>query len=232
MSELNLLAKKRTVLGKKVKTLRNSGILPAVLYGINTKTQPIQLDCKQFEKIYEQAGESSLVDLSVDKLAPVKVIIQSVERNPLNDELEHADLYQVDLTKKITTEISLSFWGESPAIKELNGVLVRSLDKITVECLPQYLVHEIKVDISGLKTFEDIIHVKDLNIPSGIEVKENPDEPVALVSPPRSDEELEKLNEEVEEKVEDVEVVKEKKAEAEAEEEVVTPETEKEKKEE
>ncbi len=208
MSDLKLIAQKRTVLGKNVKKLRKEGVLPAVLYGINTKTQPIQLDYKMFEKIYDQAGESSLVELEIEGQKPVKVIIQSVQRDALSDQFEHTDLYQVDLTKKITTEIELEFVGQPPAVKELGGVLVKSLDKIEVECLPQDLVHEIKVDVSNLKTFDDIIFVRDLKLPETITVKEKGEEPIASVTAPRTEEELKELDEAVEEKVDDVEVVK------------------------
>ncbi|MDP3965061.1 MAG: 50S ribosomal protein L25 [bacterium] len=217
MADLKLEAQSRKVLGKKVDQLRRDGIIPAVIYGSSVKTVPIQVSYKQFEKLYGEAGESSLVDLTVDEGKAVAVLIQSVTRHPLTEKLEHVDFYQVDLTKKIIAEIELRFEGEAPAVKELNGTLVKSLDKIEVECLPQQLVPEIIVDVSSLKTFDDMIHVSDLKIPEELELKDNPDEPVASVQPPRSEKELEELDTEVQDDVDKVEKVEEKKTDEEAE---------------
>lgn len=224
MSELVLQAQNRKVLGKKVHTLRKEGKIPAILYGSKIKTQPLQVDYAMFETVYRQAGESSLVDLVTEDGKPVKVLIHAVQRNPLTERFEHVDLYQVDLKKKITAEIELRFENESPAVKELGGVLVKSLDRVKVECLPEDLVHEIKVDLSPLKTFDDIIYVKDIVIPSGITFVEKVDETVALVKPPRSEDELKELDQEIEEKVEDVEKVEKKEKEAETEEPAGEPE--------
>ena len=215
MSELVLQAQTRKVLGKKVHTLRKEGKIPAILYGSKIKTHPLQLDYRTFETVYKQAGESSLVDLATESGKPVKVLIHAVQRNPLTERFEHVDLYQVDLKKKITADIELSFINESPAVKELGGVLVKSLDRIKVECLPEDLVHEIQVDLTPLKTFEDMIYVKDIAIPANITVVEKADETIALVKPPRSEDELKELDQVVEEKVEEVEKVEKKEKEAE-----------------
>jgi len=120
----------------------------------------------------------------------------------------------VKMTEKLRTEITLRFIGESAAVKELGGVLVKNLDHIKVETLPVDLVPEIPVDIARLKTFDDLIHVKDLAVPKGITVLDKEDEVVALVTPPRSEEELAALEKEaVDEKaaVESIEGVKEEK---------------------
>lgn len=214
MSELALSAQTRTLLGKGVKALRQEGKIPAILYGSKTKTRPLQVDYIVFEKLYKKAGESSLVDLSIDGKKPLKVIIHDVQRDPVTDSFEHVDFYQVDLKRKITTEIVLNFVGEAPAVKELGGVLVRSLDHVKVECLPEDLVHEITIDLSPLKSFEDIIYVKDLSLPDELTLLEKPDETVALVKPPRSEAELKELEEKAEEKIEEIEQVKKKEEEA------------------
>ena len=149
--------------------------------------------------------------------APTKVIIQDIQRHPLSNAIIHADLHQVKMTEKLRAEIMLHFVGESVAVKELGGVLVKNLDHIKVETLPADLVSEIAVEISSLKTFDDVIHVKDLAVPKGITVLDKEDEVVVLVTPPRSEEELAALEKEtVDEKaaVESIEGVKEEPKEA------------------
>jgi len=201
MESLKLEAKTRQEFGKKNKKLRRNKLVPAVVYGHDIKSQSLVLDYHSFHRIYQKAGESSLIDLVIDKKSPVRVLIQQVQIDRLNQNYIHVDFHQVKMTEKITTEILLNFIGEAPAVKELNGVLVKNFDRLKIECLPKDLVHEIKVDISPLKTFEEAIHVRDIKIPDGIRVLEKEDEVVVTVIPPRTEEELKALEEKVEEKL-------------------------------
>lgn len=207
MEELTLKAEIRKELGKKVKNLRKAGFLPAVLYGHDIKPLNLMVNQKEFQKIYQKAGTSTLVDLKIDNQSK-KVLILDVQYQPVSDKPLHIDFYQVKRLKKIETEIPLKFIGEAEAVKELDGTLITNKDKIEVRCLPEDLVHEIEVDISSLKTFEDQIKISDLKIPPKIEVLDNPEEVVALVEPPKTEEELAELEAPVEERVEEVEEVK------------------------
>ncbi len=231
MNNLALKAQKRELMGKKVRSLREKKLIPAVVYGHGFGNQNLAVDYLPFEKVYRQGGESSLIDLIIDDQKPVKTLIQEVQTDPLTGRFIHVDFRQVKMTEKITAEILLKFINESKAVKELGGVLVKSLDKIKVRSLPQDLVHEIEVDISPLNTFEDVIYVRDLKIPSGLELLENLGEPVATVTPPRSEEELKALEEKVVEKIEEVKVVAEEKKEKEKETEAAEAAVEAEKKE-
>jgi len=216
MTDHAIHAQARNVRGKKTQSLRNAGTLPAVLYGRDADSRPIAVSTNEFQRVYRAAGESTLVDLIVDQAPPVKVIIQDVQRHPVSGAVQHVDFHQVRMTEKITAKIPLVFTGEAAAVKELGGVLVKNLDEIEVEALPGDLVHEITVDIGSLKTFEDIIHVKDVVFPKGIEPQAQADDVVCLVTPPRSEQELAALEEKVEEKVEAVEGVKKEEPAAEA----------------
>jgi large subunit ribosomal protein L25 len=117
------------------------------------------------------------------------------------------------MTEKINAEVNLNFVGESKAVKELGGILVKNLTAIKIECLPVDLIHEIDVDISPLQTFDDAIRVKHLKLPEAITINEKEDEVIVSVQPPRSEEELKSLEEKVEEKVEEIGQVEEKKEE-------------------
>ena len=216
-----LKAKVREVLGRKVKTLRKKGIIPAVVYGLKAKSIPLEIDYSEFEKVYKEAGESTVIKLKVksqkSKVDELKnALIYDVAMDSVSDKFIHVDFYEVRMDKPITAVVPLVFEGEAPAVKNLEGVLVKNITEIEVEALPANLPHEIKVDISVLKTFDDLIHIKDLKIPDGVKISINPDEIVALVSPPRSDEELKSLEEKVEEKIEEVAKVGEEEKAAEA----------------
>ena len=216
-----LKVKVREVLGRKVKTLRKKGIIPAVVYGLKAKSIPLEIDYSEFEKVYKEAGESTVIKLKVksqkSKVDELKnALIYDVAMDSVSDKFIHVDFYEVRMDKPITAAVPLVFEGEAPAVKNLEGVLVKNITEIEVEALPANLPHEIKVDISVLKTFDDLIHIKDLKIPDGVKISINPDEIVALVSPPRSDEELKSLEEKVEEKIEEVAKVGEEEKAAEA----------------
>jgi len=204
---LSLSAEIRKDLGKKVKNLRKKGILPGVLYGPKIETRPLEIDLKEFEKIYKEAGESSLISLEIDKKKSL-VLIHEVKSDPLTEKPIHVDFYQPSLEEEVTAEVPLVFEGEAAAVKDLGGTLVKNISEVEVKALPQNLPHEIKVNIDCLKTFEDNILIKDLLIPKEVKILKEPGEIVAAVSPPEKvEEELEKP---IKEKVEEVEKVEEK----------------------
>ncbi len=209
-----LEGKIRTIKGRKLNALREEGFLPAVVYGHGTEAKNIIFAYNPFVKVYNEAGESNLIDLAIDGGASAKVLVKDIQYDPLSGRLIHADLEQINMNEKLTTNIPLEFIGVAPAEKELGGTLVRSLQEIEIECLPVDLVDHITVDISKLATFEDVIVISDLNIPATLKVLDDADTVIATVAAPRSEEELKALEEKpVAEDVSKVEVAKPKKEE-------------------
>lgn len=215
---LSLSAEIRKEIGKNTKPLRTEGKLPAVLYGPKIKNISLELDYKSFEKIYKEAGESSLISLKVKGEKKIyQVLIHDIQEDPLTGDFLHVDLYQPSLEKKIEAKVLLVFEGEAEAVKNLEGTLIKNITEVEVKALPQDLPHEIRVNIERLKTFEDHIKISDLEIPQGVEILKDTEEIVASVVPPtKVEEELEKP---IEEKVEEVEKVEEEKKEKEEKEE-------------
>jgi large subunit ribosomal protein L25 len=203
---ISLKAKVRTVTGKNVQSLIDSGVIPAVVYGPGEKNATIEVDASEFKKVLHEAGESSLVELDVEgEKAKRLVLIHEIQRNPVEDTFIHVDFFQADLKEETEAEVPLVFEGESLAVKDLGGTLVKNMSEIEVKALPQNLPHEIKVSLEPLKTFEDRILVKDLILPKDVKVTANPEEIVASVLAQENVEE--ELSESIEEKVEDVEKV-------------------------
>lgn len=199
----NLLAQKREVTGSKVAKLRDKELLPAVLYGPKIKNEAMQVNEKEFSKIFKEAGESSLIALKIGEES-FQVLVHNIQKDPLTGKFLHIDFYQPILTEKTEASISLVFEGESLACKELGGTLVKNIYEVEVKALPQNLPREIKVNIEKLETFEDSILIKDLIIPKDVEILKDAEEVVALVTPV---EDVEKeLEQPITESVEDVEV--------------------------
>lgn len=192
MGKKQLLAVK-TRTGEKInyKDLRRNGEAPAVLYGKNEKNQDLIVPIINLEKAYEEVGSSSLIDLAIDKQAPIKAIIKSLQRDPVKNSILHADFYQVDMQEKIEVETPLHFIGEARAVKELGGVLVKSLDSVLVRCLPGELLDNIEVDLSVLDNFESSIKVSDLKFPENVELITQASAMVASVVEPKVEQEPE-----------------------------------------
>jgi len=184
----------RTQLGKKSKRLRKEGFIPGVLYGRKVKSTPIVFGYKEFEKVYAEAGESSLISLNIENSESNEVTKENVVLirdpivHPLARTFVHVDFYQVPMDEEITIAIPLVFENEAPAVKNEGAVLVRNIYELEVRALPKDLPREISVDVSRLGHTNDSILVKDLAVPQGVAVEAEEDTVVAFVSAPIEEE--------------------------------------------
>ena len=211
MVTLELKSKKREILGKKVKALRNEGLIPAVVYGGSGGSLPLTLDLKDFLNVFKSAGETTLIKLFIDEEKFKNVLIHDVIRHPVNEKVIHVDFYEVRMDEKITAKVPLVFVGAASAVLDLGGVLVKAMQELEVRALPADLPHQIEIDISQLKTFDDNILVQDIKLSKNVEILEKQQTSVATIVPPRSEAELEALKGEVVEKIEEVAVETEEK---------------------
>ncbi len=188
---------------------RQEGDIPAVLYGRGITSKSLKVKRKEFEKLFRQAGMTSLVSLRLDDKDDHNVLIREVQIHPLKSTVVHIDFYQVRMDEPIRAKVPLRYEGESAAVRDAGGILVRNMDEVELEALPKDLPRDIVVDVSVLDAFAKAIHISDLILPAGVEVFHEPGDVIALVQAPRSQEELdEELAEEVKEDVEAVEGVK------------------------
>lgn len=186
MSEL--IAQKREILGRKVKTLRADGFVPAELYGYGVENTHLSVPLADFKSIYAEAGQNAIVDVVVDGEAH-KVLVQDVHVHPISQEILNVDFYQVNMKEKVTTSIPLEFVGESPAVNDLSGVLVKVMDEVEVEALPSELPHNIEVDLSKLTELDTSLTVADLPKSGKYEYISEPEAAIVTVSTQREEEE-------------------------------------------
>lgn len=179
--------KAKTRIGKK--TEDNS--IPAILYGPGIKNIMLQVNKQEFEKLYDIA-EETLFSLNVDS-KEYPVLIYDTQQDPLTLDYIHVDFYQPNLKEEVETEIELEIVGEAPAVKNLGGTLITNIKEITIKALPKDIPNSLKIDVSGLNTFEDHILIKDIKVPAGVKVMADPEEIVVQVTEPEKvDEELAK----------------------------------------
>jgi len=181
MDKVVLKATKRTVRGKQIKALRRSGRLPAVIYGRRTAPVSISLDAHSAGLALAKISSSSLITVDVDG-QEYPALVRERQRDYIKGTLKHVDFLAVSLTEKITAEVRIELTGVSPAVKDLDAVLVTGLHTLSVECLPTDLIERIVVDISNLNAVGDGIHVKDLTVPDKLRVLDDPDEMIVVTT--------------------------------------------------
>ena len=167
-------------------TLKKEAKMPAVFYGKKTESTPITLLKKDFLSVWKTAGESGVVTIKTPK-GSVDTLIQAVDIDPVTDIPRHADFYVFEKGKKIEVSVPLEFVGVSPAVKDLGGLLVKSLHDLKISADPQHIPHDIQVDIASLVDFNSQILAKEIKLPAGVDLIENPDEVVASASAPREE---------------------------------------------
>ncbi len=217
MEKFILEAKKRDIIGKKVKALRREGLLPAVMYGSDVESMPIILDTNEVRQTLKMTGANTLITLKIGKKEYL-TLVREVQREVIIRDLLHIDFQAVSLEESITTSVPIVVEGEAPAVKELNALLVSSLDELQIEALAKDLPDIISVDVSELIEIGDNIRVKDLIIPGDVKILDDPEETVIVVATPTLMEiepEVE-VDEELLEELEDAELLEEEEVEGEA----------------
>ncbi len=195
--ELNVATRKKEE--TNVKDIRNSGFVPGILYGSNTKNVSLKVRQVEIEKTFKQAGESALVDLQIDDKSTVKVIIKEVQFNPIRDIITHVDFYQVDMKKAIEVEIPFKFIGEAKAEKEQGALILKNMEAVSVKCLPGDLIESVEIDLSKLEKIGDAIRISDLKLPESYELLSGLGEPIVNATEHRiEEEEVEESTTEVE----------------------------------
>lgn len=185
----------RTVLGRKVKKLRKDGFLPATIYGHKFESMSIQFKTIELEKLYNEVGESGLVELMVGE-EKLPILFRNPQYSPVEGDIVHIDCYKVNLKEKITATVPLELVGESQAVKDGN-VLVEVTNEVEVEALPADLPESIEIDISGLNAVDDMITVADIKLEGKVEMVTNLEQVIVKIEEPRAEEVIEAPVEEV-----------------------------------
>ncbi|MEX0749113.1 MAG: 50S ribosomal protein L25 [Candidatus Saccharimonadales bacterium] len=196
MQDVVLQAKLRQATGKAVAGLRREGLIPGVVYGQGGDAQVIAAYGVELSKVYNRAGTNRLIQLKIDdKKTALNTLFVDVQHDPVSGALMHFDLYTVKMDEEIETEIPIHFEGTAPATYNHDGILVQNLESIEVKALPNKLPESFTVDLEQLEEINAAVHVSDITIPEGVELLSDPEELIVKIDPPRSEEELEELDE-------------------------------------
>lgn len=220
MSDITLTATDRDVTGRAVRVQAGTKI-PAVLYGHGVENVNLWIERKEFVRAFEAAGESTVVELQIGK-DKANILIHDLQFDSLSNEVTHVDLFQVRMDEIVETQVPIVVVGESAAVKTLGGILTTT-DSIAVRALPGDLPHDIEIDIAAIKTFDDVISTEDINLGDKVEIVSAEKLILASVVAPRTQEEVDAADEEINADISSVETVGEKKDEDGEEGETETP---------
>ena len=180
MKRFKLAVEKRKIVGKKIKKIRKEGLLPANIYGKGVKSQSLQVPYKEFEKVYKEAGETGIVDVTFDgEVRPS--LVHNVHQDYYNHKLLHADFFQVNLKEKVKTMVKIVAVGEPKAVSEKLGLLLQPLPEVEIEALPTDLPDKIEVNVGPLAQVNDQITVGEIKAPAGVTILTDANQVVAKI---------------------------------------------------
>lgn len=184
MTKHVLVCQPRKITGRKVKTLRRQGIIPANLFGKNQKSVDLQVDHKQFQTAFTKVGESSLLYLQVEGEKETRpVFVSQVTPHPVTDQVLHVVFRQVDLKEKVTAPVPVLLTGEAPAEKDKLGILVQQTNEVEVEALPADMPENITLDVSGLTEVDASLTVADIKTKATYKILTDADTIIVKIEP-------------------------------------------------
>jgi large subunit ribosomal protein L25 len=182
MATASLNASPRTGTGKgAARTLRQAGQIPGVIYGHARQPQSLALNAREFDRLMERVTASTVIDLDVGGKTS-KTLIREIQRHPYKREVLHVDFLELVAGEKVTVEIPIVYVGTPQGVRD-GGILEQIKHELTVEADPTTLPEHIEVDVSAL-TIGHTLYVRDVRVPEGATVLDDPDSPVALVAAP------------------------------------------------
>ncbi len=176
MDKVTIEAKVRKEGESTPQKIRKEGNIPAVVYGKETKSLPIEIKIKDIQKTVKTVSEGTiLITLKLidrEKQEEKTVVIQEIQRDPVTDEIIHADFHQIAENEKTVFKVPVIIKGISEGVKE-GGVIEHILREVEVRCMPKDLPPTIDIDSTLLKIGDDLT-VKDLTVKEGVEILDNP----------------------------------------------------------
>ncbi len=178
---LTLTLEPRTVLGKKVKSLRKAGIVPAHLYGAGAGSQALQCDAKTLIKVLSEAGMNTPISVTISGQREKRLtFVREIQWDPVRGDMLHVDFLHVDVANEITASVPIVLTGESPAARMVaDGAVVQLLRELEVQALPLDIPQEISIDLAAIQEPGDVIRVGAAPLPANVVALTDPEEMIA-----------------------------------------------------
>ena len=186
MDVQTLKLERRELTGKKVRSLRRQGIIPAHVYGADIEPASVQVDERTLNRLLPSVGSNIPVSVEYDGQDTENIcFVREVQRHPVSDAVIHVDFMRVDVSRAVSAEVPLTLTGTSAAVANMAGTLLQSVQSLLIEALPMDMPAEIIVDISVLNALDSTLSVSEITVPGDVTVLNDPDDTVIRVAPPR-----------------------------------------------
>ncbi|HRY29474.1 MAG TPA: 50S ribosomal protein L25 [Elusimicrobiota bacterium] len=174
MQTVELEAKLREITTRNaLRLLRDSGEVPAVVYGGKKGPHPASVNAKKMTEILKSQGTNVVFSLKLGKDSET-VLLKDLQRDPISRKIVHVDFQRISLTEKIEVNVPIHVKGEAPGVKLSGGILEHIQREVRVRCLPTAIPSAVEVDVSGLQINQGL-KMKDVKFPEGLEVLSDPE---------------------------------------------------------
>ena len=191
---------RRTLTGKKVRSLRRQGVIPVHVYGADIEPANLQVDDRTLNRLLPQVGSNIPVSVEYEGRDEENIcFVREIQRHPVTETVIHVDFLRVDVTQTVAAEVPIILVGASPAVSQMAGTLLQNIQSLSIEALPMNMPAEVTVDISSLVDFDTTLSVGDVEVPGNVTVLNEPEDVIVRVAPPRLEVEVVEEDEELEE---------------------------------
>lgn len=170
-----------------VRSLRDEGQIPAIIYGRNMESKPVQISYADFTKTIRENGRNGIITLQVSDQKH-SVILHDIQKDPLKSEIIHADFQVVDMLREVEIDVNIHLVGDAPGVKD-GGVLQQSLHQLSIRVLPKNIPQAIEINVENLHV-GDTISVHDVDTQGLFEINHEEDQVIASILPPKQEEEI------------------------------------------
>ena len=185
MPTAQLSASTRNSAGKgAARSLRSAGQIPAVIYGHAREPQSLAIPTREFEKLLERvSAESTVIDLNVGGTV-ARTLIREIQRHPFKKQILHIDFQELVAGEKVSVNVPIVLTGTPEGVRLSGGILSQVMSELTILVDPVNIPRRIEADVTNVAIGHSL-HVSDLKVPEGIEVLDEAEATVAVVSAPK-----------------------------------------------
>ena len=189
-ASISLELSPREVLGKKVKRLRQQGVIPVHLYGPGVDPQPLQCETTKLVDVLVRAGGNTAVTVTVQGGQETHLAFaREIQWDPRRDDILHVDFLAVDASRPVSAQVPITLIGESPGARTAGGTVMQQLRDLNVEALPLEVPRELELDLAMLTDPDGVLRAADIVIPGNVTLLTDPEDVVVRIEVLRAVEE-------------------------------------------
>jgi len=185
MATAQLSASTRDSVGKgAARTLRSAGQIPAVIYGHAREPMSLAVPAREVEKLLERvSAESTVIELNLAG-GVARTLIREIQRHPFKKQILHIDFQELVAGEKVSVNVPIVLTGTPEGVRVSGGILSQVMSELTILVDPVNIPRRIEADVTHVLIGHSI-HVSDLKVPEGVEVLDEADATIAVVSAPK-----------------------------------------------